>query len=364
MKIEPNKQKTINSNALWRTPFLFLLLLLCQSNLSAQWVCDCEKRVPITIDGNTEELTNYQVKLDVPNLPEINATYSNILFTSDDQTTQIDHWTQTFNGMTGTVWVEIPTIPVGGTTIYMYYEDCGSAGDPDEVFDFYNDFDDLTGAMTIGSGDAVSNTLGGESVLQKITNCDPDGVYFDLGFTIDDFLLVTRETRDDDGDSSCPQNRYSVENSDFDGYGIRRNGETGRDFGIERRANGSGGGALLASVSPTISRGDFVITELSRCTSEDQNFSELFDTDGTLLQSVSGTITNHNYSDFNRIAIRGGRDYSIDYMGLAKFSCDPPMASFGTPEMDPPEAICMDISVALDATGAITILDDATDDGS
>ena len=161
MKTEPNTQKTNSSHALWRAAFLFLFLILCQSNLGAQWVCDCINRVPITIDGNTEELTNYQVKLDVPNLPEINATYSNILFTSDDQTTQIDHWTQTFNATTGTVWVEIPTIPVGGTTIYMYYEDCGSAGDPDEVFDYYNDFDDLTGAMPIGTGNFTSNTIGG-----------------------------------------------------------------------------------------------------------------------------------------------------------------------------------------------------------
>ena len=108
MKIEPNTQRTISSNALWRAVFLFLLLIFCQSNLSAQWVCDCEERVPITIDGNTEELTNYQVKLDIPAFAATNSSFSNILFTTDDKTTQIDHWTQTFNAMTGTVWVEIP----------------------------------------------------------------------------------------------------------------------------------------------------------------------------------------------------------------------------------------------------------------
>jgi len=354
----------IRANILWKGALLFLLLVLVRGDLSAQWVCDCEERVPITIDGNTEVLTDYQVKLNIPDYTAINSSFSNILFTTDDKTTQIDHWTQTFNAMIGSVWVEIPTIPIGGTTIYMYFGNCGSEGSPDEVFDYFNDFDDLTGVMDIGSGTAVSNTIGGESVLQKVVNCDPNGVYLDLGFTIDDFVLVTRETRESDDISGCAQNRYGIENSSFDGYGIRRNGENGADFGIERRDGGNGGNSILTGASPAIPQDTYVLTELSRCTSMDQNFAELLDEDGTSLNSVMGSIPNHNFSDFDRITIRGGRNYSIDYMGVAKFSCDPPSASFGTPEMDPPEAVCMDISVALDATGAITILDDATDDGS
>ena len=361
MKINPKTVFTNSSNFHWIGVLFFLIF---QINLSAQWVCDCTNRVPITINGNTEVLTDYQVKLTVPSFPDINADFSNILFTTDDETTEIDHWTQTFNATTGIVWVEIPSIPIGGTTIYMYYGNCGSEGDPSQVFDYFNDFDDLTGAMVIGTGTAVSNMIGGESVLQKITNCDPNGVYFDLGFTIDDYTLVTRETRESDDITGCSQNRYGIENSDFDGYGIRRNGESGADFGMERRANGVGGNSLLTGVAPAISQDSFVITELSRCTAMDQNFADVFSNDGTSVVSVSGTIPDNNYSDFDRIAIRGGRNYSIDYMGVAKFSCDPPSASFGTSEVDDPEAICMNITAELDASGSITILDDAVDDGS
>ena len=365
MIFEPKKHRTNHSFSHWRALLLFVFLILFQSTLTAQWVCDCEERVPITIEGNTEELNNYQVKLDIPAFAAINSSFSNILFTTDDKVTQLDHWTQAFNAMTGTVWVEIPTILVGGTTIYMYFGNCGSEGDPDNVFDYFNDFDSATGAVQIGDGGVESGTAGtGESVLIKNDDCDPDGAWFPLGFTIQDYVLVTRETRNDDDQTDCAQNRYGIENSDFDGYSIRRNGEAGSEFGFERRANGGGGNNMITPLSPNIPRDTFVISELRRCKTDDINEAELFDNQGNSLASVTGTIAGHNYCDFDRIAIRGGRDYQVDYMGVAKFSCDPPMATFGTPEMDPPEAICMDITVSLDAAGQITILDDATDDGS
>ena len=328
------------------------------------WICDCEMRVPITINGLPDTtLTNQQIQLDVPALSGINADFTNILFTSNDQSTQIPHWTQTANS-TGTVWVNVPSIPPGGTTIYMYFDGCGSEGNPDQVFEYFNDFDSDAGAMDLRGGGVIAEMFQGETVLTKIDDCDPAGAWFSLGFTIDNYTLITRETRHTNTATGCAQNRYGLENPDFDGYGIRRNGLTGADFGFERRANEIGGGAVLAGVSPIIPRDTFVITELSRCSDIDMNFAQLLDDEGNPLVAVNGSIANHNYSGFDRIAIRGGRDYRIDYMAVAKFTCPELTSNFGVPESDGPEAICMDITVSLDASGNVTILPSDVDDGS
>jgi len=326
------------------------------------WVCDCAMRVPITISGAATALMDYQVKLDVPALAGINPTFDNILFTSDDQLTTIPHWTQSA-GATGSVWVNIPTIPIGGTTIYMYYDGCGSAGDPDQVFDYFNDFNSLVGATDLRTGGVQLDSFMGASVVTKVGDCDPAGAWFPLGFTTDNYVLVTRETRHV-GPTGCNLNRYGIENPGFDGYNISRNGVSGTNFGFERRANEGGGGLISTGVNPAVPRDSYVVTELRRCSASDTNEAEMFDDSGTSLAATSGSINNHNYSGFDRITIRGGRDYHVDYMGVAKFTCPDLTSTFGTPQTDGPEAICMDIMVSLDASGSITILPTDVDNNS
>ena len=298
------------------------------------WICDCANRTPITISGNTSALSDFQVKLTVPSTPGINNTYSNILFTDSTKSSVIDHWVQAHNSTEGTVWVEVPDIPISGTTIYMYYNGCGSSGNASEVFDYFNDFDSTTGITDFRNGDFSVETYDGRSVIRKENQCDPNGAEIVLGFNFDDFIFIALGTRPNDGSSNsgCGLDRYGVENSSNNGYSLRRNGHSGNDFGVERRRNGGGGNYVSTSLSPSIPRDTFVITELRRCSSSNTNQAEIFEADGTSIASVTSSISNHNYSNFDRILIHGGHDYLLDYVGLAKNSCSYPSYAFQTNE--------------------------------
>lgn len=298
------------------------------------WVCDCDHRVPITITGSTVTLTDFQLKIKIPSTPGIDADYGNVLFTTSDGETPIDHWIQTGNATEGIAWVQVPSIPTSSTTIYMYYEDCGSSGIPGDVFEYFNDFTSSSGIIDYRNGDFSTETYSGASVLRKENNCDPNGAEMTLNFTIDDYILITQETRPNDGSSNsgCGLNRYGILNSDYDGYSINRNGHSGNNFGVERRNNGGGGNNSGGSITPSIPRDTFVITELKRCTASNLNEAELFSNAGVSLATRSSSIGGHNYSDFDRIMIHGGHDFLIDYVALAQNACTYPTYAIGSEE--------------------------------
>ena len=80
-------------------------------------------RKPITISGSTSDQTNYQVEVTVSFVTgKMNSDFSDIRFTSSNGTTLIDHWRESYTASsTADFWVEVPSIPTSGTTIYMYY---------------------------------------------------------------------------------------------------------------------------------------------------------------------------------------------------------------------------------------------------
>ena len=106
-------------------------------------------RRAIAIDntGNANNLTNYQVKIE---LTPSNFDYSNasptgadIRFTDTNGTTTIDYWIEEWNNAaTSTIWVEVPSISASSTkTIYMYYgnSDASSTSSGDDTFLFFDD---------------------------------------------------------------------------------------------------------------------------------------------------------------------------------------------------------------------------------
>jgi len=126
----------------------------------------------ITVDntGLAQDLTNYQVQISLNNanfdFTHAQSNGEDIRFTSDDETTLIDHWIESYDqgGETATIWVEVPSISASSTeTIYIFHGN-GSASDTsdiDNTFLFGDDFssalDDVvkwntTGSPTVGSG--------------------------------------------------------------------------------------------------------------------------------------------------------------------------------------------------------------------
>lgn len=300
------------------------------------WRCGCDNRRRITIDNTAgSALSNYQIRINVPYDAKMNADFSDLRFTDSDETTDIPYWIETYQAsFSAVVWVKVPSIPANDTKdIYVYYNGCGdtTTGNPANVFEFFEDMNSLTGWTNINANQTnlSATTYDGASVLLKQNQCDPRGGWKPLGFTINDFRLITREQRPIAGPSGCGLNRYGLENSSFNGYGIMRNGvATGNgSFGFERRTNGGGGDANQRSLAEPI--GNWYRTELLRCSSSDINEAHLYNDDRTYVGGVTGRTLTENYSGFDRVTIRGGRNYYVDFMAVAKYTCNEPTACVG-----------------------------------
>ena len=110
--------------------FIFNLFLKAQPSWNSQ---DWQYRRAITVSNSTgTDLTDYQVQV------IINSTFdfsrcksdgSDIRFTSSDEQTLIPYWIENWNpsATSASIWVKVPSVPVAGTTIYMYYSNPGAA---------------------------------------------------------------------------------------------------------------------------------------------------------------------------------------------------------------------------------------------
>ncbi|NVO20150.1 MAG: DUF2341 domain-containing protein [Bacteroidetes bacterium] len=124
--------------------------LLLFSNLSAQGWYDANwfYRRPVSVSNSGSGiLTDYQVKITLPgsfDFGNTNANGSDIRVTTSDGTSEIPFWIETWNAGSGaTIWAKVPSIPISGTTIYIYYGNPSaiSLSDGHSTFRFYDDFE-------------------------------------------------------------------------------------------------------------------------------------------------------------------------------------------------------------------------------
>ncbi len=129
------------------------------------------RRRPITISGSSSNLIDYQVKININYDSDMQLDFDDLRFTKDDGITEIPYWLETkTDGNSATVWVKVPEIPTSGTTIYMYYgnSSVSTASSGEAVFDFFDDFKDLTGwlKVNLGTGDAKVTIIDDRSVVK------------------------------------------------------------------------------------------------------------------------------------------------------------------------------------------------------
>jgi len=326
--------------------------------MSAQtdWLCPCEYRQELSISENDNStLTDHQIRMSLPHQTGMNNDFSDLRFTNDDGVTVLDHWVEYFvNGSEAVVWLELDQLTANATeTFYLYFGSCGSdISDPNATMVFYDDMDSFSGWNNIGSNSIQASTFGGETTLVKQANCDPSGGWKSIGTTISSFKLITREIRPDGQGASCRWNRYGIENGSYNGYTIRRQAYTNgnANFGYERRTNASASNVNNSSMSQP--DGNWYNTELSKCGNNmeailrDDNMSEI--------GSVSGTDSAHN--SFDRLTVRGGLPYHIDYMAVGKKVCNEPSISFGD-IADCPDAKLSDVvhDYCHDGSGSVVV---------
>ena len=101
------------------------------------------------ITGSSSALTGYQVLVTADTASLISAgklrsDCGDLRFTDTDGATLLDYWIESgCNSASTQVWVEAPSIPTGGTTIYMYYgnSSASSASNGTNTFEFFDDFE-------------------------------------------------------------------------------------------------------------------------------------------------------------------------------------------------------------------------------
>jgi len=104
------------------------------------------RRKAVTIDNslNPDELTGYQIQLNVAYDSDMNSDFSDLRFTGSDEQTSIAYWVESYvASVSAVVWVNVPTVPASSTeTVYMYYGNPSAASEsnPDSTFDVFVNF--------------------------------------------------------------------------------------------------------------------------------------------------------------------------------------------------------------------------------
>ncbi len=104
------------------------------------------KRKAVTIDNslNPEELTGYQLQLNVGYDSDMISDFADLRFTDSDGQTLIPYWIESYVPSTSAVvWVKAPVVPAASTaTVYMYYGNpsATSESSPEGTFDVFLDF--------------------------------------------------------------------------------------------------------------------------------------------------------------------------------------------------------------------------------
>lgn len=340
---------------------ILVILLVAPFILSAQWLCPWENRQKITItEESGEALTDYQVRVIVPFQTGMSADYSDLRFTLGDGTTLMTYYLEAHTATSATVWLKVPALAANSKIeIYQYFcnPDAATASDPANTFIFYDDFQTFNGWNNWGTGVVFQDLTSepGTSLLNKGTNCDPNGGQKAIGQTINSFRLISREYRPDSG-TGCGRNRYGLEDGAGNGYSLNRNAEVNgtSDFGFERRVLGSGN----QRQSTNLFQPDDIWyrTELTRCEDDGNGIltAQLYSDTKNFIGERSGI--NNSFNQFSHVAVRGGRPYYFDYMAVGKFTCDEPSVDYkGSVENDIPEIVCMDITISLDENGAYVL---------
>ncbi len=93
------------------------------------------RAVQISHPGSGDTVSEYQVRIELDGSFDFAHAATDgldVRMTADDGTTLIPFWIETWapSGLTASIWVKVPSIPVGGTTVYLYYGNSAATTPP------------------------------------------------------------------------------------------------------------------------------------------------------------------------------------------------------------------------------------------
>jgi hypothetical protein len=128
---------------------IFAVLLFFTGSAEAEWLSGWLYRRPVAVSNPCgEEITGYQVRVVLDSTFYFSHAQSNgadLRLTAGDGTTLIPFWIEEWNQEDASVsmWVKVPSLPLEGDTLYLYYGDSTavSASDGHATFIVYDGFE-------------------------------------------------------------------------------------------------------------------------------------------------------------------------------------------------------------------------------
>jgi hypothetical protein len=293
-------------------------------------------RLPAVIDntGNPLSLTQYEVRI-VLNSSQtdfwggVEGDGRSLRFTDDDKNSLLDHFTDSFDfgGESAELYVNVPSVPGSSVkTVYLYFGNPSalSSSSGENTFFFFDDFEsgDL-GWQQYASGSVMVIDDGGNMVLRKYFQSDPNGGYRTFSSAIGSFEATFRTNRVNFNGGGA--NRYALENSGFSGYGaLLNNFDAASTMYIEERSAGTGS-TISATRNPSLSSLLWYRIRMRRYGSTVE--FELFNDSGSLLDSVSANDS--TVASFDRFTVHGGYEFYTDDIRIRNYTSPDPGVSFG-----------------------------------
>jgi hypothetical protein len=119
-------------------------------------------RRPVTISNSSILLNNYQVLIKLTNsnfnFNRAKDNGSDVRITSDNGITELDYWIESWDkpNSRAYIWVEVPSLGNGVTTIYMYYNYSGAITTTSNGLLTFDFFEDVWSQFASGDGCAVN----------------------------------------------------------------------------------------------------------------------------------------------------------------------------------------------------------------
>jgi len=268
----------------------------------------------------------------------MDSTFIDIRFTNENSDKVYDHWIEYVEpGVRAVVYVEVDYLPFyGSKNIYWYYNnsEAEDISNPHNTMLYFDDFDSDTGWNQISEtvSTEIIELADGTTVLHKFTSCGEDGAWKYLETSYPNFKLISKDFRSvkTQNDEACKLHVYGVETESYDGINFRRDGNNGTEnlhgeIGLHTRANGDI--TNISTKNANQPKGNWYRTEVSYCLISLFNTNaQLWDNDMELIDNVY----HFDYAmyDFDRITIRGGSPYMLDYIALAQKLCIEPYISY------------------------------------
>jgi len=308
-----------------------------QVNLSDYSYWPWRRRILIT-NKNSYDLKDFQVKI------TLNSSTFNFSTTTDGSSIRFS-WVNQSSGEEvhipyyieewdsfreqATIWIKVPEIPANGTTtVYMYYGNslAQSESDPNEVFDFYDDFESWSGWIQYGTGVVSQDSTyikHGKYSLLKDTNGDPNGGYKEIGTTLGrNIILEAWIMRTSNSGSNA--DRIGVIDDNGNGYGLYKE-DYGDTLGVDKRTNYAG--TTSPTVTATTTNNNWYWCQL--IITDTQVIAQLTDDSGTLKQAI---LSDTSYNTFTRVYVFGGYPYYVDYLRIRKYADQDPTTVVGSEE--------------------------------